>query len=134
MSRKTFKILSIDGGGIKGLYSSKILEHFEDNFNCQISDYFDMICGTSTGGIIALSLALKKKATEISELYEKKGSIIFPKQNRIKAFYNQLLGKGKYQDNELKTVLEETFGNNKIEQYDLKLFRKTQYTFYNDES
>ena len=39
---KIFKILSVDGGGIKGLYSSTILEHLEDEFDCSISDYFDM--------------------------------------------------------------------------------------------
>ena len=49
--KKTFKILSIDGGGIKGLYSAKILQHFEEKFSCHISDYFDMLCGTSTGMI-----------------------------------------------------------------------------------
>ena len=73
MSEKTFKILTIDGGGIKGLYSSKIIEHFEENFDCQMSDYFDMICGTSTGGILALGLSLKLRASEISNLYEEKG-------------------------------------------------------------
>lgn len=47
---KVFKILTIDGGGIKGLYSAQILRHFEEKFECRISDYFDMLCGTSTGG------------------------------------------------------------------------------------
>ena len=81
MNKKVFKILTIDGGGIKGLYSSKIIEHLEENFNCHMSDYFDMICGTSTGGILALGLSLKIKASEISNLYEKKGLFIFPNQN-----------------------------------------------------
>ena len=98
MANKTFKILTIDGGGIKGLYSSKILEHFEENFNCQMSDYFDMICGTSTGGILALGLSLKLKASDISNLYEKKGLSIFPRQNPKIAFFKQLLGGGKYDD------------------------------------
>ena len=43
--KKTFKILSIDGGGIKGLDSSTILEHLEEKYNCSISDHFDMLCG-----------------------------------------------------------------------------------------
>ena len=114
MADKTFKILTIDGGGIKGLYSSKILEHFEENFNCQMSDYFDMICGTSTGGILALGLSLKLKAYDISNLYEKKGLSIFPHQNPKIAFFKQLLGGGKYDDKNLREALAETFGDKKI--------------------
>ena len=78
---KTFKVLSIDGGGIKGLYSARILEHFEKQFNCHIADYFDLICGTSTGGLIALSLSLKISVKEISKLYKERGKEIFPQQN-----------------------------------------------------
>jgi patatin-like phospholipase/acyl hydrolase len=62
MSEEVFKILSIDGGGIKGLYSSTILEHLERKFDGKIADYFDMICGTSTGGLIALGLSADKTA------------------------------------------------------------------------
>jgi len=40
---KEFKILTIDGGGIKGLYSSIIIKHLEEQYG-PISDYFDMIC------------------------------------------------------------------------------------------
>ena len=56
---KTFKILTIDGGGIKGLYSAQVLARFEEHFKCRLSDKFDLICGTSTGAIIALAIALK---------------------------------------------------------------------------
>lgn len=114
MENKSFKILAIDGGGIKGLYSSKIIEHLEEQFNCHISDYFDMICGTSTGGILAIALSLKLKASVISELYEKKGLYIFPNQSKFMAFFKQLLGNGKYNDKELRKALEETFGNKKL--------------------
>ncbi len=44
-NKKPFKILCIDGGGIKGLYSAQILAKFENIFNCKISDHFDLICG-----------------------------------------------------------------------------------------
>lgn len=57
--KKKFKILSIDGGGIKGLYSAQVLAKFEESFNTRLSDYFDLICGTSTGGIIALGVSAK---------------------------------------------------------------------------
>lgn len=114
--KKTFKILSIDGGGIKGLYSSKIIEHFEEQFDCNIGQHFDMICGTSTGGILALALSLNIKASEISNLYIKKGKKIFPKQNKYLALAKQLVLSGKYSDKELKKALEETFGDRKIKE------------------
>ena len=44
-----FKISSIDGGGIKGLYSASVLARIEEKTGKKITDHFDMICGTSTG-------------------------------------------------------------------------------------
>jgi predicted patatin/cPLA2 family phospholipase len=58
------KILAIDGGGIKGIYSAVILSHFEDAFG-PIHRHFNLICGTSTGGIIALALVSGIKASEV---------------------------------------------------------------------
>jgi len=106
---KTFKILAIDGGGIKGLYSSTILEHLEKKYKGNISDYFDMLCGTSTGGLIALALSLKIPTKEISDIYLKNGNKIFPKKSKISNKYNQILGKGKFSDEPLKKVLNEMF-------------------------
>jgi uncharacterized protein len=117
MNNNVFKILSIDGGGIKGLYSATILKEFEEKFNCHISDYFDMICGTSTGGIIALALSLKIPAKEICDFYESKGPKILPSSHKInffgkkisRRFLKQLVFNGKYSDKPLKHALEEVF-------------------------
>ena len=122
MTDKTFKILSIDGGGIKGLYSATILKEFEEKFNCQISDYFDMICGTSTGGLIALALALKIPAKEICDFYELEGPKIFPNSTSVnlgnkkisRRFMMQLIKGGKYSDKPLKNALTNIFKENKI--------------------
>lgn len=113
--KKTFKILSIDGGGIKGLYSSTILEHLEEKYKCNISDHFDMICGTSTGGLIALALSLKVPAKKISEFYIEKGAKIFPNRP-IRNFLGQILWGGKFSDRKLRLALEELFQNHKIEE------------------
>lgn len=113
MSENVFKILSIDGGGIKGLYASTILERFEERFNCQISDYVDMICGTSTGGLIALGLSLKIPAKTISELYVKQGQKIFPKKLKCREVFNQVFNT-KYKTEPLKQALEKTFKKKKI--------------------
>lgn len=111
---KTFKILSIDGGGIKGLYSATILKKFEEKFNCLTSDHFDMICGTSTGGLIALAISLKIPAAEICQFYEEKGPEIFPKQSKLESFIKQTFYRGKFNDTGLKNSLESIFGDKKI--------------------
>jgi len=114
MKNKTFKILAIDGGGVKGLYSSTILEHLEEKFGGNISDYFDMLCGTSTGGLIALALSLKIPTKEISNIYIKNGSKIFPKKSKIKNMYNQIFGKGKFSEEPLRNVLDGIFNEKKL--------------------
>ena len=52
---RMFKILSLDGGGIKGVYTAELLRQCEEAFG-PVGKHFDMIAGTSTGGIIALGL------------------------------------------------------------------------------
>ena len=55
MEARHFKILCIDGGGIKGIYSAELLAKFEEVFGCVVSDCFDMLCGTSTGCLLYTS-------------------------------------------------------------------------------
>lgn len=107
-----FKILSIDGGGIKGIYSATILKHLQDEFcgNNHISEYFDLICGTSTGGLIALALTTKTDLTQIVDFYEKKGTEIFPKYGFLTKI-RQGIYKGKYSNKNLKKNLEEILEN-----------------------
>ena len=75
------KVLSLDGGGIKGYLTAKILFNIEvllnknNNENINIGQRFDLIVGTSTGGIIACALSIGKSAKEIFELYK----ILIPK-------------------------------------------------------
>ena len=71
------KVLSIDGGGIKGIYPATILADFESRLSQPLHEYFDLIVGTSTGGIIALAISLGIPAVQIAEFYEKYGPTIF---------------------------------------------------------
>jgi hypothetical protein len=114
LNKKPFKILTIDGGGIKGLYSAKVLEHLEDKYKCSTSDYFDMICGTSTGGLIALALSLNIPAGDISRFYEEQGKKIFPKRTKLGGIIRQTLWRGKYSDKALRVALEGIFQEKKI--------------------
>lgn len=103
------KILSIDGGGIKGIFSASFLAEIEEKCGGPYSEYFDMIAGTSTGAIIAAALSIGIPAQEILNLYLKKGKEIFPKgSTHFKLFH------GKYSNEPLKNALIEVFGTKKI--------------------
>ena len=75
-----FRILSLDGGGIRGAFAAAFLHRLERQIGCPISDYFDLIAGTSTGGIIALALCLGEPAEKICNLYRDAGSAIFARR------------------------------------------------------
>lgn len=82
--KRPFKILSIDGGGIRGIMPARFLAEIEEELerreqSPRLHDYFDMICGTSTGGIIALALSLGVSSREILTLYKEHASGIFHK-------------------------------------------------------
>ena len=82
---RRFRILSIDGGGIRGILPASILADFERRHlegRC-IGDYFDLIAGTSTGGIIALGLANGIPASDILKVYVNHGHEIFPKRRQF---------------------------------------------------
>lgn len=81
---KKFTILSIDGGGIRGLIPAKILAEIERELKLKNPDkplyeYFDLICGTSTGAILAIALALGIPAKELVQFYKEHAQVIFPK-------------------------------------------------------
>lgn len=79
----TFKILSLDGGGIRGVLSATILKEVEktliEKTGKKLHEYFDLVTGTSTGSILAAGIASGMSASELLELYEKEGENIFPK-------------------------------------------------------
>jgi uncharacterized protein len=117
---KRFKVLTIDGGGVLGLYSATILHHFETNLrkkygdDTHIVDYVDLICGTSTGGLIALALALRIPTETICNFYEEYGSQIFPRSESFFALVRQTLLGGKFSDKPLRLALEKIFKDRKI--------------------
>ena len=123
------KILSLDGGGIRGALTLGYLKKIEDilkakhpeNKNFRMSDYFDLIGGTSTGAIIASLLALGKTVDEITELYMDLGNKIFGEKRNwwnpletyqwLKANYNY---KGMTEGLKLALGADTTVGSDKI--------------------
>ena len=69
MDAPRFQILSLDGGGVKGLFSAALLAQLEEDCGVSVADHFDLITGTSTGGLIALGLGAGLRPREIVEFY-----------------------------------------------------------------
>jgi patatin-like phospholipase/acyl hydrolase len=71
------KILTLDGGGIRGVFPAAFLAKLEEHLDEPVGRYFDLIVGTSTGAIIAVGLGLGLTAGEILRFYEERGPEIF---------------------------------------------------------
>jgi len=83
IEQKSFNILSIDGGGIRGLIPAKVLSKLEDELRTispdkKLYEHFDLICGTSTGAILAIGIALGIPASEMVKFYKQNARDIFP--------------------------------------------------------
>ena len=93
---KPYRVLSLDGGGMRGLYTASVLKSLSERF-CKsskkdIGKGFDLIVGTSTGGILATGLVVGIPIDEIMEIYSTTGRDIFtnPKpnnSNRLKKYW-----------------------------------------------
>lgn len=108
---KSFNILTIDGGGMRGVFPAKFLANLEERLKekkyrkTKIYQHFNLISGTSTGGIIAIALALGIPAKEIHDLYLEKAKEIFGKKRR----WLKWLMFSKYHSAELEQAVRETF-------------------------
>ena len=106
-------VLSIDGGGIRGIIPAVILDALRTGIGRELHEVFDLIGGTSTGGIIALSIGTPAsngrpyRPAELVDLYVSRGPEIF--QKGILTGVKQLLGP-KYSPAALENVLQQFFG------------------------
>ena len=62
MARTKYSLLALDGGGIRGVIPARVLDAIEQRTGRPISQLFDLVAGTSTGGILALGLSRAKRA------------------------------------------------------------------------
>ncbi len=112
---RPFRILSIDCGGIRGIFPVAVLAELESRFlgGASITNHFDMIAGTSTGGIIALALAHGMTARQALNIYLERGEHIFPSAvglGRVSRALRWLL-KPKHDQAALKDELLRIFGD-----------------------
>jgi predicted acylesterase/phospholipase RssA len=85
MGDGSYRVLALDGGGIRGLIPAEVLKEVEAHMGRPISEMFDLIAGTSTGGILALGLTKPDEqgkpaftAGDMCDLYLNEGMAIFP--------------------------------------------------------
>ena len=84
-----FYILSIDGGGFRGVFAAHLLKRIEDTWRVTWPDRFHMFAGTSTGAILAAGLATGVSATDLLDFYLRHGPEVF-----ARTFYSWLGGRG----------------------------------------
>ncbi|KAH6831397.1 phospholipase A I-like protein [Perilla frutescens var. hirtella] len=93
--KRGLRILTMDGGGMKGLATVKMLKAIEKGTGKQIHELFDLICGTSTGGMLAVALGIKSMTLEkCEEIYKELGKLVFaepvPKENEAATWREKL--------------------------------------------
>lgn len=81
-TEQPFQALALTGGGYRGLYTAKALQTMEDSIGEPIGRRFDLLCGTSIGGIVALAAAFEVPMWKVVEVFEQHGEKIFPSSQR----------------------------------------------------
>lgn len=111
--KTTFRILSIDGGGIRGIIPAKVLSELERELERlypgkKLYEHFDLICGTSTGAILAIAIALGIPVSDLVDFYKNNAKDIFPRwyllSRKAKAIVTSI-----YSNKKLKRKLIEVF-------------------------
>lgn len=106
------RILCIDGGGIKGAFPASLLAQVETALNLRsVGSYFDLIAGTSVGGIIALGLGLGLTARQLEDFFVKEGPSIFPPSPLPIGGLRLLFGRTRYTSCNLHGVLQSVFAD-----------------------
>jgi predicted acylesterase/phospholipase RssA len=117
---RRFRILSLDGGGIKGLFPATVLAELERRYlgGGSIAGYFDLVAGTSTGGILALGLGAGLTAAKMADLYLMRGPEIFPQPSDTAWGHIQSWWRGKrnyvlynYEREPLEALLTDALGD-----------------------
>jgi patatin-like phospholipase/acyl hydrolase len=120
--KKTVKILSIDGGGIRGIIPAVILSEVERRTGRKVNELFDVIAGTSTGGVIALGLTKpgsdksspEYSAADLVRLYETEGSKIFSRSLLYRIGSLNGIANSKYPATQITEVFNDYFGETKM--------------------
>lgn len=128
---RPFQILSLDGGGMRGLFPAGILARLEETYGVRIADSFDLVVGTSTGGIIALGLGKGMSPGEIESFYLERGPKIFDGADNVLKSLSQIL-EPKFDSGPLTAELQQCFGDTLLGDSQKRLVI-TSYDMENDD-
>ncbi|AUT03470.1 patatin [Nostoc sp. CENA543] len=129
----SFKILSLDGGGIRGVITARILQEVERQIQAQkgqsLWEYFDLIAGTSTGSILTAGIAVGKSSDYLVQMYVDRGQTIFPRhcKERFQQFPDfiqpllEAFAPPKYSHQGLIDVLKSALGDKRIQEIKNKI-------------
>jgi predicted acylesterase/phospholipase RssA len=110
---RLFRILALDGGGLRGTFTAAVLAKWDDMIKSgggnQLVKHFDLIAGTSTGSILAIGLGLGLSPAEMLLFYQKQGPKIFPKNRKLRHWL-----KSKHESQTLRATLQSVFGDRKL--------------------
>jgi len=123
ISKQKFRILSIDGGGVRGIIPARILQEIEARVGKRIYELFDLIIGNSTGGLVALALmtpnqkgSAKYQARDLVDFYQKYSTKIFYSPLWRKAITGGGLWGAKYSRKNFDQILDQFFGDIRLSQ------------------
>ena len=103
-------VLALSGGGFRGLYTATVLKTLEEQLGAPLAKRFDLICGTSAGGLLAMGLAAEVPAATLQAMFERDGGRIFNSRDiKRKAFGPWF--RAKHAPNGLRAVLTEQLGD-----------------------
>lgn len=111
-NKNDYWILALSGGGGRGLFTAAVLEQLETAIGAPIASRFDLIAGTSVGGILALGIANELPAKDLKELFKRSGEIFDPECSLL----NWPILRARYLNTNLKCLLQDkkVFGNSTI--------------------
>ena len=117
----TYKIMTFDGGGVRGVYTAVLLQRISDAVP-GLLDRTELLAGTSTGGIIALGLASGRPPAELVSLYQDNAARIFDAAwlHELTADLHGLSG-AESTDTNLASILKALFGSTRLEQLSKKV-------------
>lgn len=100
-----FKILSLDGGGVRGIFSARVLDLMNRNLGIDICNTFDLLVGTSTGSIVATAVAIRYDLSKLVQDYERYAPRMFKQRLSLCGFL-----RSKYEGKILEELLHNSFG------------------------
>ena len=109
MTAKTYRILSLTGGGARGIFQAAYIERLSQHFPGPIYKHFDLICGTSTGALIAAAIAVGVEPKEITRAYRELAPKIFNAR-----FAAVLRAGGRYDPRPLLKAIRGILGDKKL--------------------